>query len=506
MFQTPPDETVAVVEAALAAGYRHIDTAAAYAQRTRGRRGDPPLRPRPRRGVHRDQGLDQRLRLRRRPCTPSTRAPASSASTRSTCSSCTRRCPASSTGRSTPTGRWRRCWPTARSARSGSATSWPTTSTRLLDATSVVPAVNQIEVHPYFRQPRRAGGRRRARHPHPGVVADRRHHLLPRRRAHGSTLEDPTIGEIAAAHGKTPAQVMLRWHLQQGRSAIPKSVTPGADRRELRRLRLRAHRRGARRDRRARHRRPRRPGAGGDHPRGLRPRDPRGLRRSGMHVLATHPHGKNPIRAVHRRCLAGPSRLTEGGRPADDRGEGPLRTGSAHGLALACPRPDAPRDPGHRLGPVPRRREGRTAPRADGVLPARRGALARSRPDAFMEHLAMLDNADDPTATTTWLEHVSDDVPGETPSQRSSEGGVFVGRAHGICCTNGNLDCRRRRRRGSPPRANNSVARPAHTSSGPRTALRPAHQPPAWYREACVRPDRATPMPGSRPVTGEERR
>ena len=34
------------------------------------------------------------------------------------------------------------------------------------------------------------------------------------------------IGEIAAAHGKTPAQVMLRWHLQQGRQVIPKSVTP----------------------------------------------------------------------------------------------------------------------------------------------------------------------------------------------------------------------------------------------------------------------------------------
>ncbi len=44
--------------------------------------------------------------------------------------------------------------------------------------------------------------------------------------SHGSTLQDPTIGEIAAAHGKTPAQVMLRWHLQQGRQAIPKSVTP----------------------------------------------------------------------------------------------------------------------------------------------------------------------------------------------------------------------------------------------------------------------------------------
>jgi diketogulonate reductase-like aldo/keto reductase len=41
-----------------------------------------------------------------------------------------------------------------------------------------------------------------------------------------STFEDTTIGEIATAHGRTPAQVMLRWHLQQGRSAIPKSVNP----------------------------------------------------------------------------------------------------------------------------------------------------------------------------------------------------------------------------------------------------------------------------------------
>jgi diketogulonate reductase-like aldo/keto reductase len=43
---------------------------------------------------------------------------------------------------------------------------------------------------------------------------------------HTSTLQDPVIGEIAEAHGKSPAQVMLRWHLQQGRSAIPKSTKP----------------------------------------------------------------------------------------------------------------------------------------------------------------------------------------------------------------------------------------------------------------------------------------
>ena len=44
--------------------------------------------------------------------------------------------------------------------------------------------------------------------------------------SHGSTMEDPVIGEIATAHGRTAAQVMLRWHLQQGRSVIPKSTKP----------------------------------------------------------------------------------------------------------------------------------------------------------------------------------------------------------------------------------------------------------------------------------------
>ena len=41
---------------------------------------------------------------------------------------------------------------------------------------------------------------------------------------HGSTLQNPVIGAIAKSHGRTPAQVMLRWHLQQGRSVIPKST------------------------------------------------------------------------------------------------------------------------------------------------------------------------------------------------------------------------------------------------------------------------------------------
>lgn len=96
---------------------------------------------------------------------------------------------------------------------------------RLLEKATVVPAVNQIEVHPYFQQRRvQALGAERgiltqAWSPIGGIT-------FYRDGTHGSTLEDPVIGRIAQAHGQSPAQVMLRWHLQQGRSVIPKSTKP----------------------------------------------------------------------------------------------------------------------------------------------------------------------------------------------------------------------------------------------------------------------------------------
>jgi diketogulonate reductase-like aldo/keto reductase len=98
----------------------------------------------------------------------------------------------------------------------------------LLGQTDLVPAVNQIELHPYFSQPdvqkadAEYGILTQAWSPiggitfYPGWGEDRR-----------NVLEDPTISVIAAAHSKTPAQVVLRWQLQHGRSAIPKSTNPG---------------------------------------------------------------------------------------------------------------------------------------------------------------------------------------------------------------------------------------------------------------------------------------
>jgi diketogulonate reductase-like aldo/keto reductase len=94
---------------------------------------------------------------------------------------------------------------------------------RLLDARDVVPAVNQIEQHPYFSQAdvqafgERHGILAQAWSPIGGIT-------FYRDGEHTSTLKDPVIVEIAQAHAKSPAQVMLRWGLQHGRSVIPKST------------------------------------------------------------------------------------------------------------------------------------------------------------------------------------------------------------------------------------------------------------------------------------------
>jgi 2,5-diketo-D-gluconate reductase A len=87
---------------------------------------------------------------------------------------------------------------------------------RLHEETTVPPAVNQIEVHPYLTQePLRAFN---AEH---GIATEAWSPI-----AQGKVLDDPTITAIAREHGKTPAQVVLRWHVQHGSIVFPKSVNP----------------------------------------------------------------------------------------------------------------------------------------------------------------------------------------------------------------------------------------------------------------------------------------
>ncbi|AEE44265.1 aldo/keto reductase [Cellulomonas fimi] len=86
---------------------------------------------------------------------------------------------------------------------------------RLRDETTVTPAVNQIEVHPYLRN-----DAARAADAELGIVTEAWSPI-----AQGKVLDDPTLLRIAEAHGRTPAQVTLRWHVQRGDVVFPKSVT-----------------------------------------------------------------------------------------------------------------------------------------------------------------------------------------------------------------------------------------------------------------------------------------
>jgi len=87
---------------------------------------------------------------------------------------------------------------------------------RIIGATGVTPAVNQVELHPEFQQ-------RDVRdfHEKHGIALESYSPL-----GRGKLLDNPAIGEIARKHGKSPAQAILRWHLQEGLIVIPKSATP----------------------------------------------------------------------------------------------------------------------------------------------------------------------------------------------------------------------------------------------------------------------------------------
>jgi 2,5-diketo-D-gluconate reductase A len=87
---------------------------------------------------------------------------------------------------------------------------------RLAAEADVPPAVNQIELHPYFQNEEvRAYGEEHGIRTEPWSPI-----------AQGAVLDDPAIGEVAERVGRTPAQVVLRWHVQRGSIVFPKSTTP----------------------------------------------------------------------------------------------------------------------------------------------------------------------------------------------------------------------------------------------------------------------------------------
>jgi diketogulonate reductase-like aldo/keto reductase len=95
---------------------------------------------------------------------------------------------------------------------------------RIIDETGVTPALNQIELHPYFPQPQM-----RAVHDSLGVRTQAWSPLGKRQ----APFDEPPIARAAAGHGVSPGQVILRWHVQLGSMPLPKSATPTRQRANL---------------------------------------------------------------------------------------------------------------------------------------------------------------------------------------------------------------------------------------------------------------------------------
>ena len=94
---------------------------------------------------------------------------------------------------------------------------------RLLETAEVVPAVNQIELHPWLQQ-----AELREKHHGLGILTEAWSPL-----GRGHVLEDPAVLALAAEHGRTPAQIILRWHVQLGNIAIPKASSEARIRENL---------------------------------------------------------------------------------------------------------------------------------------------------------------------------------------------------------------------------------------------------------------------------------
>ncbi|MFJ1876648.1 MULTISPECIES: aldo/keto reductase [Streptomyces] len=227
VFQTPPDETRAAVTAALDLGYRHIDTAAAYGnEREVGQAIQDSAVPRDDLFIETkiwisDYGYDETLH-------GFAKSAAKLGVDRIDLLILHQALPSDFDRTIAAYRALEKLLADGRVRAIGVSNFMVEHLTALLDATTVVPAVNQLEIHPYFQQ--RAVLDFDDRHRilnqawspiggitfYPGYGEDRR-----------NVLEDPAVTAIAGAHGKSPAQVLLRWGIQQGRSVIPKSTRRG---------------------------------------------------------------------------------------------------------------------------------------------------------------------------------------------------------------------------------------------------------------------------------------
>jgi 2,5-diketo-D-gluconate reductase A len=214
VFQVPPDETATAVETAIAAGYRHIDTAAAYRNEAGVAAGIAAS------GVAREelfittklwneeQGFDSTL----------------AAFNKSIEALDTPHVDLYLIHWPMPTeDKFLDTWRAFERIKSeGGARSIGVSNFRVEDLERLAteaeegPTVNQIELHPYLQQ-----SELRAYHAEHGIATEAWSPI-----AQGAVLDDETLETIAAHHERTTAQVVLRWHVQLGNVVIPKSVTP----------------------------------------------------------------------------------------------------------------------------------------------------------------------------------------------------------------------------------------------------------------------------------------
>jgi 2,5-diketo-D-gluconate reductase A len=214
VFQVPPEDTQGVVEQALDTGYRHIDTAGAY---------------RNEKGVGAAAAASGLAREELFVTTKLWNAEQGLETTLAAFEASLERLgfdyvdlylihwPVPSKGLFVDTWRaFERIHEQGRARTIGVSNFRVEDLERLEAATEVRPTVNQIELHPRLQQ-----AELRAWHADHGVITEAWSPL-----AQGELLDDETIVAIAERHGKTPAQAVLRWHLQLGNVVFPKSVTP----------------------------------------------------------------------------------------------------------------------------------------------------------------------------------------------------------------------------------------------------------------------------------------